>query len=67
MSYQTKGKDLRVKLFATTTVRGMQSRINRWLTTEGAEYEVLDIKYERHYSAGAQKAVSTAVIVVHVA
>ena len=66
MSYQIRARDLRVKLFRSSTIKDMESKINTWLSNCEEEFEVVDIVYERHYSPTVEKAVSTAMVVFRI-
>jgi len=66
MSYQSRAKDLRVKLFRSNTIKDMESKINTWLSNSEEEFEVVDIIFQRHFNPLTEKTISTAVVVFRI-
>ena len=66
MSYQSRAKDLRVKLFRSDTIKDMESKINTWLSNSEEEFEVVDIVFKRHFNPLTEKTISTAMVVFRI-
>ena len=66
MSYQTRAKDLRVKLLRSNTVKDMESKINTWLSNSEEEFEVVDIVFHRHFNPMTEKMINTAMVIFRI-
>ena len=66
MSYQVRGKDLRVKLFRSSTLKELESNINTWLANSEDEFEIIDITYQRYFNPLTEKTISTAMVVFQI-
>jgi hypothetical protein len=66
MSYQTRAKDLRIKLFRSNTIKDTESKVNTWLSNCEEEFEVVDVTFERHFSPVTEKAVYTTMVVFRI-
>ena len=66
MSYQVRGKDLRVKFFRSSTLKELESNINTWLANSEDEFEIIDITYQRYFNPLTEKTISTAMVVFQI-